>query len=261
MPASDICLLHLTDLHLHASAEGRMRSVQTYSTLCAVLEHVQQSGREPDCVVATGDLVQDETREGYERFRASLERLKAVGEDQVPVLCIPGNHDAPGIMSQVLSEAPFQVGGTKRLGNWVLIMLSTFSRGNDYGLLGDGELQRLETALNEVTDQFVMVGLHHHPVPCGSLWLDGLGVRDADALFELTDQFPQVRAMLYGHVHQICETERRGVRLMSTPSTCFQFLPKSNSHRSDERPPAYRWLTLRADGQLDSEVVWLEPGP
>ena len=238
-----------------------MRGICTYATLCSILEHVEASGLQADCVVATGDLVQDETRQGYERFREAVNRLSVIETGQVPVLCIPGNHDAPNIMAEVLGHAPFQVGGTRKFGDWTIVMLSTFSRGNDFGLLGQAELDRLEEALKQAGDDHVLVALHHHPVPTGSLWLDGLGVRDAESFFEITDCFPQVRAILYGHVHQICETERRGVRLMSTPSTCFQFLPKSNSHRSDERPPAYRWLTLKADGQLDSEVVWLDPSP
>ena len=259
MTEKAIRLLHFTDPHLHASADGRMRGIHTYATLCSILEHVERSGLEADCVVATGDLVQDETRQGYERFREAVSQLKVVDQGHAPVLCIPGNHDAPNVMAEVLGDPPFQVGGTRELGPWKIIMLSTFSRGNDFGLLGEGELERLAGELDRAGDHHVLVALHHHPVPCGSLWLDGLGVRDAESFFEITDRCPQVRAIIYGHIHQICETERRGVRLMSTPSTCFQFLPKSNSHRSDERPPAYRWLTLRADGELDSEVVWLDP--
>ena len=230
-----------------------MRGVRTYDTFCSVIEHAMAQDEKPDAIVATGDLVQDETRAGYESFRKVLEPL------QVPVYCIPGNHDAPDVMEQILGKPPFQVGGTRKFGNWTIILLSTFSRGNDFGVLGQTELQLLENELAQAGDDHVLIALHHHPVPTGSLWLDGLGVRDAESFFEITDQYPQVRAILYGHVHQICENERRGVRLMSTPSTCFQFLPKSNSHRSDERPPAYRWLTLKADGLLDSEVVWLDP--
>jgi Icc protein len=47
------------------------------------------------------------------------------------------------------------------------------------------------------------------------------------------------------------------LRLLSTPSTCAQFRPGSDSFAIDERPPGYRWLDLRADGRLDTEVVWL----
>jgi Icc protein len=59
-------------------------------------------------------------------------------------------------------------------------------------------------------------------------------------------------------VHQVHDTERNGVKLFSTPSTCAQFLPLSNSFAIDRRPPGYRWLDLNPDGTITTEVVWVE---
>ena len=88
-------VLQISDTHLHAAADSRMRGVTTYSTFLAVLEHAQRDRRWPaDVIVASGDIVQDESRAGYERFRQSLEPLG------VPVLSIPGNHDDPKLMAE-----------------------------------------------------------------------------------------------------------------------------------------------------------------
>ncbi len=70
-----------------------------------------------------------------------------------------------------------------------------------------------------------------------------------------------VRAVLWGHVHQHFEGERNGVRLMSTPSTCAQFLPRSDGFAIDRRPPGYRWLELRDDGTIATDVVWVPDFP
>jgi Icc protein len=59
-------------------------------------------------------------------------------------------------------------------------------------------------------------------------------------------------------VHQNHATERNGVKLFSTPSTCAQFLPMSAGFAIDQRPPGYRWLELNADGTIATEVVWVE---
>jgi 3',5'-cyclic-AMP phosphodiesterase len=45
--------------------------------------------------------------------------------------------------------------------------------------------------------------------------------------------------------------------MLATPSTCAQFLPKSDDFAVDQLPPAYRTLELRADGSLLTEVVWV----
>jgi Icc protein len=59
-------------------------------------------------------------------------------------------------------------------------------------------------------------------------------------------------------VHQSFDSRRHGVRLLATPSACLQFVPQSNEFCVDTRPPAYRRLTLHADGTLDTEVVWVD---
>ena len=244
-------LLHISDPHLHADPAARMRGVATDATLRAVLDHAAASAVPPVAVLATGDLVQDETRAGYRRFRNLLAPLG------LPVLCVPGNHDAPELMAEELATPPFQVGGSADFGPWRVIALSTWTAQDDGGRLADAELARLGAALADPAPAHLLVALHHHPVPMGSQWLDGVALRNADALFALVDGHPRVRALLWGHVHQASDRLRGGLRLLSTPSTCAQFRPGSASFAIDERPPGYRWLDLRPDGRLDTEVVWL----
>lgn len=245
-------LLHITDPHLHAHADGRMRGLNTYDTFQSVIADAMDGQLAPDAVIATGDLVQDETRAGYERFRQTLE------PHGVPVYCIPGNHDAPNIMNDVLGSPPFQVGGTAKLQDWTIILLNSFSQGDDGGQLNTAELLRLSSALANQSAGHVLICIHHHPVPMGSRWLDGVALRNANDFFAVVDQCKRVRAVLWGHVHQASDTMRRGVRLLSSPSTCSQFLPNHDDFALDTRPPGYRWLLLYPDGTIDTSVIWLE---
>ena len=116
-------VLQISDTHLHAAADSRMRGVTTYATFKQVLEHVQRDRRWlPDLVIATGDIVQDESRAGYELFRTALEPFG------VPVISIPGNHDDPNLMAEILSGGPFQFGGEVRRGTWSLLCSARSSR-------------------------------------------------------------------------------------------------------------------------------------
>ena len=83
-------------------------------------------------------------------------------------------------------------------------------------------------------------------------------LRNGPAFFDIIDRFSNVRAILWGHVHQEFDGVRNGVRLLATPSTCFQFLPASENFALDTRPPGYRALTLHADGRLDTDVHRLD---
>jgi Icc protein len=243
-------ILQITDPHLYGSAAGRLRGVETDSSLHAVLGDA--FARVPDyaALLVTGDLVQDD-KSGYLRFRSIF------GNITKPVLCIPGNHDEPESMRAELNCAPFEFCGTHEIGAWQFVMLDSYDPGHVGGRLTQSELARLDTALS-VSTKHSMVCLHHHPIPMGSRWLDGVGLAESDDFWRVIDTHANVRAVVWGHVHQAYYGKRGNVRLLATPSTGAQFLPKSERYAVDSRPPAYRSFELHADGRIESNVHWVE---
>jgi 3',5'-cyclic-AMP phosphodiesterase len=241
----------LTDLHLYGAADGRLRGIATLPSLEAALATARAREAPWEALLLTGDLVQDDPV-GYQHVR------RLFGGSAVPVYCIPGNHDEPAPMRAALASAPFQICGTARHGEWLLVMLDSFQHGMAAGRLAPGELARLDAALAANPDRHALVCLHHHPLAAGSRWLDTVGLQNGDELFEVLDRHRNVRVLLWGHVHQAFDGERRGVRLLGTPSTCAQFKPGSDSFAIDQRPPGYRWLELHDDGRVESAIVWVE---
>jgi Icc protein len=69
----------------------------------------------------------------------------------------------------------------------------------------------------------------------------------------------RVRALTFGHVHQEYDDDYEGIRILATPSTCRQFAPGSDEFAVDDRPPAYRRFELGPNGDLKTEVVWVDP--
>jgi Icc protein len=59
-------------------------------------------------------------------------------------------------------------------------------------------------------------------------------------------------------VHQSYDDDYHGIRILATPSTCRQFLPGADEFAVDDKPPAYRRITLTADGTVDSQLVWVD---
>ena len=247
---SELRLIQFTDPHLYADESGALRGVMTLPALRRTLAHAQARDWPADAILVTGDLVQDDPG-GYANF------VKVFGQLAAPVYCLPGNHDEPVAMRKALSQPPFVLGGFVDMGAWRIVLLDSCVPGAADGRLSDAALAALDAALTGAAGRHALVCLHHHPVPMSSRWLDRVGLQNAAELFRVIDAHRNVRALLWGHVHQSYDGLRRNVRLLGTPSTCAQFLPHSDEFAVDPRPPAYRTLSLRADGTLLTEVVWV----
>lgn len=242
-----LMLVQLTDSHLFADAQGRLLGMDTADSLSRVVELVRAEQPRVDLILASGDLSQDGSLESYRRFAALTAPLDA------PARWFAGNHDE----AQMLHEACV---GTERLqmvtdlGNWRLIALDSSIPGAVPGQLDAAQLAQLEAALDSAGERHVLLSFHHHPIPVGCNWLDPIGLRNADALFAVVDRYPNLRCMLWGHVHQEIDRQRNGVRLLASPSTCVQFAPGSKEFQVSSEAPGYRWLRLHADGALETGV-------
>ena len=144
---------------------------------------------------------------------------------------------------------------------WRFILLDSSVPGQDWGALGKEQIDWLRDQLASKPSTPTMVIVHHNPVPVGSPWLDTMTIADADDLLPVLDAAPQVRAVLYGHVHQEASAQRGNVEYLSVPSTFFQFKPNAQTFGADNLPPGARLVHLDADGFTTAVMRFGEPIP
>jgi Icc protein len=251
-PDTPVRLLHVTDPHLFGDESRKLYGVATSDSFREVLaEALAEGTQRPDAILVTGDIADDHGAATYGVFRRALRPFG------LPVFCLPGNHDEPSLMTQLLNGGGFQYGGSSQFGAWTAIFVDTHLHARPEGRITAAELVRLESELRRSGESPVLVCLHHPPLPVGSAWLDGVGLRNADELLDLLGRYPRVRAVLGGHVHQEFESRHGGVVFLTTPSTCAQFTPRTERCVMDIKPPGYRWLELLPDGNVRTEVKWL----
>lgn len=240
-------VLQLTDPHLMADPSGALLGVNTRDSLDAVIQTVLADGPAPDLILATGDLAQDGSEQAYRVFRDKIRQFDC------PSLWLAGNHDHLANLATVIA-------GTSAAdrhhvqGGWQFIQLNSAVPGQVYGELDEQELDFLEVTLSRNPDHPAVVTLHHHPVDIGSDWMAGIGLRNRDAFWRVIDRFKQVRVVLWGHIHQELDRQRKGVRLLATPSTCIQFTTASPTFSVEAKAPGYRWLTLHRNGDVDTVI-------
>lgn len=242
-----VLLVQLTDSHLFAEADGKLLGMATRDSLQRVIELVQAEQPHIDLILATGDLSQDGTVESYQAFEAMTAVFDA------PKRWFAGNHDETMVMREVTAGREL-MNPVLDIGNWRVTLLDSSVSGSVPGYLADDQLQLLAQALSEAPERHHLVCLHHHPVSINCQWMEPIGLRNPHALFEVLERFPQVRALLWGHIHQDLDQQQGGLRLLATPSTCIQFKPLSEQFALDDLAPGYRWLRLMPDGQIETGV-------
>lgn len=249
-PAQAVDVLQITDTHLGVEPNTPLLSMDTDDSLLAVLHLSGKVLPAPALMLATGDLSDQGALNAYFRLR---DYTRSVCQHQFWLL---GNHDHAETLRRATDDNKDLIRNDIRVGAWQIVMLNSQIPGQVGGRLGPRQLALLEEALQAGADAGLntLVCLHHQPEPVGSAWIDSQAVLDADEMFAVIEQYPNAKAVLWGHVHQEVDYLRKSVRMLATPSTCIQFARHSDDFKVDDLPPGFRHLQLLPDGSINTQV-------
>ncbi len=242
-------IAQITDSHLFADSSQKLNGLDTLNSLQQVMQAVLDS--QPELIIFSGDLVDRPEAAAYFAVKSVLDL------STVPVFCLPGNHDDPDLLKETLSSEKIHNDFSTLVNNWQLLFLNSYQPNTHAGKLGDNQLQMLDRHLRKHSEYSALICLHHPPVPIHSSWMDAMGLEQSEELFAVVDRHPQVKAVIWGHIHQQFNQTRNGVKLLGTPSTCVQFMPGASQFCLDNKPPGYRWLELYENGAITTEVIYL----
>jgi len=254
-PGGGVSLVQFSDLHLHDNPAETLLGVNTDVSFSAVVQLAKHNHWSPDLVLVTGDMVHSGSVAGYRKLLRQLQQLRS------DTFCLPGNHDMPSNMHQVLNAGKVSTKRVITAGAWTIVMLDSTVPGQEGGALSLDEIQLLDKVLQQHRDSYVLVALHHPPNSVGCTWLDSMALANPEDLFEVIDRHRHVRCVLNGHVHQHHQVIRNNVMYLSSPSTCVQFKPQCDQFAVDTRTPGYRWMRLQANGSIRTGINRLDQLP
>jgi 3',5'-cyclic-AMP phosphodiesterase len=244
-----LLVAQITDTHLFADDRATLFDCPTNQTFAAVMTAIDTLNPRPDILLLTGDISQDETQESYEYARSLIQPLG------IPTYWIPGNHDQNVATIAALNGGYISSLKTFLQAGWQFILLDSMVLQQPWGELNKSQLELLEKHLQSSLP--TLIAVHHHPIDCGLDYMDNIGLQNAEAFFRVIDRYPQVKVVLNGHIHQEFATQRQGVTYLGTPSTCMQLKPRQVNVEVSDRPPGFRLIKLEPDGQIATEVCWV----
>ncbi len=246
-----LSILQITDLHILPGLDETFLGINTEHYFHAILELAFAEHHHFDLILLTGDLAQHPCSANYQRI---LNRLEATN---TPCICLPGNHDDYELMQQIFNTSLVSCRKQVRLENWQLICLNSQIPGAPGGRLSEQELLFLEDCLINNPNHYALIAVHHHCLETKSAWMDTMMIENSQEFLTIITQYPQTLAITTGHIHQVMDIAIGGVRVLGTPSTCFQFTPESKTFSLDITAPGYRLIKLYDNGKIESSVTRL----
>ena len=234
-----IRIAQVSDCHLPATPGQAYRGIDPRKNLAILLKKVKAF--RPDLLLLTGDLSEDGSRASYRDLKKHLTPLG------VPLLALPGNHDEAGRLAEYFSGSPVGAISVSGHGAWRIVRLDTCVPGRPEGRISENALAELEVLLNRYENHPFVIALHHQPVEIGSPWIDKYPLLDPQRLLRIIDGHANVKAVLWGHVHQAYAAEMNGVAMLGGPSSAINAMPGTEKFMADGKGPAFRWLKLGSD--------------
>jgi len=245
---SPLSIAQVTDIHLFADETQELLGLHTTQSFQAIIERLQHLRPQLDLLLLTGDLSQDGTPESYERLHNLLSPLA------MPTYWVPGNHDCISIMQQVLNRAPFSAFKAFTQKGWNFLLINSGVPNRVHGHLSQEKLDWLDFRLEFMGDHPTVVALHHPPFRLNSDWLDTSALENPEEFFAVLDRHPQVKLVLFGHIHKEFNRQRHGVQYLGSPSSSLQFEPQSSNFSLDYEKPGFRLLNLYPDGRWETRI-------
>jgi Icc protein len=242
-----ILVAQVTDCHLPSDPQHKYRGIDPHKNLQALIKKIRVM--KPDLLLASGDLSEDGGRLSYQALQKYFKPLR------IPVLALPGNHDDPALLAEIFPGSPVDSIAVSEHGPWQIIRLNSCLPGKPAGRLSEKSISELEHFLNHHQHAPLLIAVHHQPITIGSPWIDKYPLTEAQAFLQLVDEHPNVKAVVWGHVHQVFETNRNGTAMLAGPSSAINALPGVQKFTPDASGPACRWLELRADQTLLSGII------
>ncbi|MBD2501788.1 3',5'-cyclic-AMP phosphodiesterase [Anabaena azotica] len=243
-----ISIAQVTDTHLLASENQRLQGILTTESFLTVTKRLEELRPELDLLLMTGDLSGDATAQSYENLQHYLNSL------QIATYWLPGNHDCAIAMDKILNLGMVSRRKSFQRGNWHFILLNSGVADSVHGYLSPTILDWLDSELQISANNPTLIALHHAPVSVNSTWLDASCLQNSPEFFAIVERHPQVKLVLFGHIHQEFHQQRHGIHYLGSPSTCYQFQPGSPTYVVSDDLPGFRVLKLYSDGTWETKI-------
>ncbi|WP_448548383.1 metallophosphoesterase [Thalassotalea fusca] len=243
-------IAQLSDCHLFADVSATHFGAPVYENLVAVLQAIHADD-DIDVIIFTGDLTQDHTKASYLNF---VDAVKTSKIDK-PFYYLAGNHDDWQLLTDCLPCEIFTASKLIESGTWQVLLCDSKSD-TPAGFVNHTEYTQWRQAIKPT--KFQLVFMHHHPIDV-NYFIDRHGLNDKATFWQQVKGFPTIQAIACGHIHNALEIvdDSGEVTLYTCPATSMQFNKSHDDVSAASTIPGYRTFDLMENGQIHSQVFYV----
>ena len=270
-----ITLIQISDCHLFkAKDKTGYAGIAPYHSLTRVLIAVREvladiadskkqsvnqgtTGQEQKIVMlVTGDVSGDNSPESYQHFIALMKQH--IEPENIEWFVLAGNHDNNPHFESYLGSRHLQSTNPISFLNWQIHGMDTRSASDDYTAAGEvkeSDAIALKHSLSASPHTNHLIALHHHILRSKS-WMDKHFLANAKRLELLINEYPQIKALVHGHIHFPLRQKigANNTPSYGSPSTCWQWQMRAEFGVSEDAP-GYQVINLMDDGTVDVRVT------
>ena len=191
-------IAQISDLHLGFAGRGEVcKNAQRLTSVVKTLNNLQ---RQPDLVLATGDLVEHGKIWAYKDLKQALRQIKS------PVYMAFGNHDRREPFAKVFPQIPYEGGFLQyTIEDYPvrILVLDTLDEERHGGSFCTARAKWLESKLAEQPERPTILALHHPPIKTGIGWLTADPKSGwVKRLRGVVEKHKNIKHIMAGHIHR-----------------------------------------------------------
>lgn len=254
----------LTDTHF-VPAGQRLYGLDPAERLVRAVDVINETHRDIDFVIITGDLAHWGEDGAYASLRQSLASLRA------PALFMMGNHDKRSAFFRFFPEADRDADGfvqfVRTSDDATIVALDTLNEAapDHVGVLCEARLAFLEKALRDApADRPLLLFQHHPPFDTGLRYMDRIKLANGEDEWAVIARTRRPDYMFMGHVHRPITGTWRGIPFQIQRALIHQvaFDFETDGHiPGSHEPPDYSLVNVGRDGLVIHQCSFLYEGP
>lgn len=250
-------IIQISDLHIAAKADESPAAITMSENLKKCISHINQLPRQLDLLLVTGNITSNGSIEAASHARELLDTLDC------PYRLVPGPNDDRRTTLGVFDHAcANEVGGvvSYMVEGFALRLIGLDSLGHNGtgGHICQKRLNWVHDRLAENPSQPTLIFMHHPPMETGIQAVDADGFNNSGYFGQLVAHFPNIKAVLCGHINFASHTGWNGSVVSTAPSMGMPpALDAAVAGGVTAEAPAYILHHFTENGDLVSRVIYL----